>query len=129
MLTQSCCTYQKFCVVSAQTSCVLRPSPTEPHLFQPSQGWLNEPRPSEARSDYTSQMNRALGFKRARARLRLPSVSTPLFSRIPHTRVSTRLHTHSAALGPVIVLYSEGACYNVMIEALDSEHNLFFYNY
>ncbi len=25
-------------------------------------------------------------------------------------------------------LYSEGACYNVMIKALDSEHNLFFYN-
>ncbi len=26
------------------------------------------------------------------------------------------------------VLYSEDACYNVMIEGLDSEHNLFFYN-
>ncbi len=65
------------------------------HLFQPSQGRLNEPRLSVARSDHTSQTNRALEVKRTQIRLRLPSVSTPLFSRILHTQVSTRPHSPS----------------------------------
>ncbi len=53
--------------VSAHTTCVPRPSPTEPslaHLLQPSQGLLNKPRPSAAQSDHISQTNRALGLKR-----------------------------------------------------------------
>ncbi len=42
----------------------------------------------------SSQTNRALGVQRApKSWLRLPSVSTPLFSRIPHTQVSTRVTT------------------------------------
>ncbi len=44
-------------------TCVPLPSPTEPralaHLFQPSQGWVNEPYSSIAWSDHTSQTNRA----------------------------------------------------------------------
>lgn len=34
------------------------------HLFQPGQGRLNEPHPSVARSDHTSQTNQPLGVKR-----------------------------------------------------------------
>ncbi len=67
--------------VSAQTTCVPRPSPTEPslaHLLQPSQGLLNKPRPSAARSDHFTQTNRALGLRRARARFKTPSVGKPL---------------------------------------------------
>ncbi len=55
-------------MVSAHTTCVLRPSPTEPslaHLLQPSQGLLNKPRPSVAWSDHISQTNRALGLRHA----------------------------------------------------------------
>ncbi len=48
------------------------------HLLQPSQGLLNESRPSEARSDHISQTNSALGFRCARARFKTPSVGTPL---------------------------------------------------
>ncbi len=114
MLTQSCCMYQKFraparlvlTLYAYRTRAQLNRALA--HLFQLSQGRLNELRPSAARSDHTSQTNRALGVKHARERLRLPSVSTLLFSRIPHTRVSTRPHSpikccpvpHSVALGP-----------------------------
>ncbi len=139
MLMQSCCTYEKFRTPTLHAyRARARLNGALAHLFQPSQGWLNEPRLSTARSDHTSQTNRALGVKRARALLRLPGVSTPLFSSIPHTRVSTRPHSpikccpalHSVALGPAIVQVStqKDVCYNVMIEALDSEHTLFFYN-
>ncbi len=82
-------------------------------------------------------MNRALGDKHIWARLRLPSASTPLFSCIPHTRVSIRPHSpssikccpapHSVALGPVRVQVSYWKV-PVMIEALNFEHNFVFYN-
>ncbi len=54
--------------VSAHTTCVPRPSPTEPslvHLLQPSQGLLNKPCPSASRSDHFTQTNRALGLRRS----------------------------------------------------------------
>ncbi len=138
---QSCCTYQKICTLLTLYAYRARAQLNRAlaHLFQPSQGRLNEPHPSTARSDHTSQTNRALGVKRTRARLRLPSVRTPLFSRIPYTRVSmpTPALAHRVLFCAALCcvgshdsagLYSESACYNVMIEALDSEHNLFFYN-
>ncbi len=96
------------------------------HLFQPSQG---RKQTKHTWSNHTSQTNRALGLKRALARFRLPSVSSPVFSRIPRTRVSPIKCCpvpHSVALGPVIVQVSTRKV-PVMIEALDSEHN-FFYN-
>ncbi len=93
--TQSCCTYQRFRAPAWHPSLHAYRTRALAHLFQPSQGRLNEPRPSAAQSDHTSQTNQALGVKRARVRLRLPSVSTPLFSRILHTRVSTRPHSPS----------------------------------
>ncbi len=47
------------------------------HLFQLCQGRLNEPHPSVARSDHINQTNQALGVKHARARFKMPNVSTP----------------------------------------------------
>ncbi len=142
LYTQSCCTYQKFRAPArlVLTLHVYRARALA-HLFQPSQGCLNELRPSAARSNHTSQTNRALGVKHARARLKLPSVSTTLI--LPHpTHTHTSLYPTAPTLAHQVLsraalcsvrsrdcagLYSEGACY-VMIEALDSEHNLFFYN-
>ncbi len=144
MSTQSCCTHQKFRapVRLALTLPAYRAraqlNRAVAHLFQPSQGQLNEPCPSAARSDHTNQTNRALGVKHAWTRLRLPSVSTHLFS---HIRTHTSLYPPAPTLAHQVLsraalccvgsrdragLYSEGTCYNVMIEALDSEHNLYF---
>ncbi len=101
MSTQSCCTHQKFRapVRLALTLPAYRAraqlNRAVAHLFQPSQGQLNEPCPSAARSDHTNQTNRALGVKHAWTRLRLPSVSTHLFSHIPHTHESLPASTHT----------------------------------
>ncbi|XP_039509452.1 uncharacterized protein LOC120464170 [Pimephales promelas] len=48
------------------------------HLFQAGQGWLIEPRPGTVRTTQNSPTNRALVVKRALARFKLASVSTPL---------------------------------------------------
>ncbi len=95
-------------------------------LFQPSQGWLSVARPSAAWSDHTSQMNEALGVKRTRVRLRMPSVSTHvLYYPASHTHTHTSLHLPALALPHQVLsraalccvvsrdragLYSEGAC-------------------
>ncbi len=84
LFTQSGCTYQKFRAPErlALTLHVCRArvqlNRTLAHLLQPSQGLLNEPPPSGARSDNISQTNRALGLRRTRARFKTPSVGTPL---------------------------------------------------
>ncbi len=84
LFTQSGCTYQKFCAPArlALTLHVCRArvqmNRTLAHLLQPSQGLLNKPRPSAARSDHFTQTNRALGLRRARARFKTPSVGKPL---------------------------------------------------
>ncbi len=90
-------------VQRSDTICVLRRAQLNhalTHLFQPSLGRLNEPCLRAACSDHTSKTNRALGVKHAWARLSLPSVSTTLFSRIPHTWVCTCPHPHSVAWVP-----------------------------
>ncbi len=54
-----------------------QPNYAQAHLFQPGQGRLNNPSLSTARIAHTSQTNWALVVKRAQARFKVPSVSTP----------------------------------------------------
>ncbi len=66
--------------VSAHTTCVPRPSPTEPCSGPPlpsEPATANRTMPGHRRSDHTSQTSRALGVKCARARFKMPIVSTP----------------------------------------------------
>ncbi len=95
-------------------------SPTEAlaYLFQLSQSRLNEQHP-----------NCVLRVKRARARLRLPRIDTLILPHPAHTSLYPPALAHQVLSRAALCcigscdsagLYSEGACYNVMIEALDS---------
>ncbi len=97
--------------VSAHAICVPHPGSTEPCSgpslpTEPGTAKWTAPECGTERSHKSNEPG--FGVKHARERLRLPSVSTLLFSRIPHTRVSTRPHSpikccpvpHSVALGP-----------------------------
>ncbi len=102
--------------VSAHTTCVLRPSPTEPCSGPPlptKTGPAKWTTPRHGLDCLVWVVHPSPAYR-------------SLYPPAPAHQVLSHAALCCVRSGDSAGLYSEGACYNVMIEALNSELNLFF---